>query len=495
MYFKKIHLESFGQFKNKTIEFSKGVNLILGPNEAGKSTLLNCIYGIFFGFTHLKELYLPWGNKNRYCARLDFEIPSSDDKGVYSLERDFLNDEVTFIENGKKFQAKVSPQGRRSERHIYFNKIGKYLGFSDPVIFRKITFIGQGELNRKYTGEESLKMKALLSGLSEHNYDDILKEIEEKYFSITRENPEGTHKRNNRILEEIREKKKKVELELIENQKIYKCIETSQKDLKTYEKKLKDLKSSVHNIEKEQTFLQDLHHILEKEKNLNEKYKEKSLQQKKITELKVRSELIQKQLKLQKYIFALPLISLMLINWWYLALLLFISLSSFVFYKWNEKRRYKTHYIQTQSQLELLPDSKKLDEEISNFNKELFILREKKERIYETLPQFIDFKDSGDVHKKSLENSNQLQKNRVNLEKTAQQFHESQKNLAVSQKGITPPSRLYEEIQVLSDQEKTLSERAQSLFEAKFTLQEAIQDYRESHITRFSKEVYNTRKI
>jgi len=47
MKIRKLHIDGFGIFNDKKIEgFTKGVNLLYGPNEKGKSTLLD-----FFKFT------------------------------------------------------------------------------------------------------------------------------------------------------------------------------------------------------------------------------------------------------------------------------------------------------------------------------------------------------------------------------------------------------------------------------------------------------------
>ena len=46
MIIKKLEIISFGKFSNKVIEFSDGLNIILGNNESGKSTVINCLYDI-----------------------------------------------------------------------------------------------------------------------------------------------------------------------------------------------------------------------------------------------------------------------------------------------------------------------------------------------------------------------------------------------------------------------------------------------------------------
>jgi uncharacterized protein YhaN len=45
-----LHIEGFGIFQDRPLTFQPGINLIYGPNEAGKSTLLAFIQHILFGF-------------------------------------------------------------------------------------------------------------------------------------------------------------------------------------------------------------------------------------------------------------------------------------------------------------------------------------------------------------------------------------------------------------------------------------------------------------
>ena len=67
MIIKNIEIISFGKFKNKTIDFSDGLNIICGNNESGKSTVMNFIYAMLYGFgdnrgksASLREKYTPW---------------------------------------------------------------------------------------------------------------------------------------------------------------------------------------------------------------------------------------------------------------------------------------------------------------------------------------------------------------------------------------------------------------------------------------------------
>lgn len=49
MYLKKANLNNFGHFRNRELEFGSGLNIIMGPNEAGKSTLVEFLRYMVLG--------------------------------------------------------------------------------------------------------------------------------------------------------------------------------------------------------------------------------------------------------------------------------------------------------------------------------------------------------------------------------------------------------------------------------------------------------------
>ncbi len=51
----KIHIYGFGQWQDKTFDFKDDLQVFLGPNEAGKSTLYQFILQLLFGFANRKQ--------------------------------------------------------------------------------------------------------------------------------------------------------------------------------------------------------------------------------------------------------------------------------------------------------------------------------------------------------------------------------------------------------------------------------------------------------
>lgn len=56
MYIKKLYLRHFGKYHKRELELQKGINLIYGPNEAGKTTIKDFIISMFYGVERLRGI-------------------------------------------------------------------------------------------------------------------------------------------------------------------------------------------------------------------------------------------------------------------------------------------------------------------------------------------------------------------------------------------------------------------------------------------------------
>lgn len=114
----KLNINGFGKFVNKTIDFTNGVNVIYGNNEAGKTTTHAFIKAMLFGIKKKKSKgavdnytkYLPWDAKNIYGGSLSFIYNNNE----YAIIREFdeanplfeirdLNNKNEKIENPELF--------------------------------------------------------------------------------------------------------------------------------------------------------------------------------------------------------------------------------------------------------------------------------------------------------------------------------------------------------------------------------------------------------
>lgn len=103
----KIKIKNFGRFKELNIEFDKNLNLLIGDNEAGKSTILNAIdlvlsgsrnkvesYGLDHLFnTDIIEEYLTSSKKYEELPELFIELYLND-QGIMDLEGKYNSDDT-----------------------------------------------------------------------------------------------------------------------------------------------------------------------------------------------------------------------------------------------------------------------------------------------------------------------------------------------------------------------------------------------------------------
>lgn len=96
MYIKKINIDSFGKLKNKEINLEKGINIIYGENECGKSTISTFIKYIFYGFSGTGKKAIDENEKKHY---LSWETGSA--SGSVTVNDNGTDYCITRVNNGK----------------------------------------------------------------------------------------------------------------------------------------------------------------------------------------------------------------------------------------------------------------------------------------------------------------------------------------------------------------------------------------------------------
>jgi DNA repair exonuclease SbcCD ATPase subunit len=91
MILQKIELCPFAGFQHRLVEFNRGLNVVEGENEAGKSTLVNAIKAVLFenttqgkrALTEFSEKYFPRGKSDHAKVILTFAC----DGNTYTLTK------------------------------------------------------------------------------------------------------------------------------------------------------------------------------------------------------------------------------------------------------------------------------------------------------------------------------------------------------------------------------------------------------------------------
>ncbi len=134
MRIERIELDGFGHFANSGWELSPGLSVLLGQNEAGKTTLLNAIRALLFGFDATREgrTWYPALAGGRRGGRL-VVVAGRDER--WTIER--------HGERGGQGTLSVrAPNGNQGGAET----LDRLLGRADRDLFNNIFAFGLGEL-------------------------------------------------------------------------------------------------------------------------------------------------------------------------------------------------------------------------------------------------------------------------------------------------------------------------------------------------------------
>lgn len=306
----KLKVNAYGKLKEKEIDLKDNINIILGKNEAGKSTLLNFIANCFYGISKNKngkeisdfEKYTPWVGED-FSGKLEYEL---DNKNKFEIFRDFKK------KNPKIFNEKMEDISKefnidKSKGNEFFyeqTKIDEALFLSTILVNQQKVKLEKQEQNvliQKIanlvgTGEDNVSFKRAIDRINRRILDEIgtersrekpiniiQKEIEklkrdkeelEKYVDIKYEIEE--HKNNlekemqdlEREIEVLKKIKLIKETEEIENEKINLKIDLKNEN----DKKINLIKNKINEINSENKNIFENNKKINSEKNkLNKK--------------------------------------------------------------------------------------------------------------------------------------------------------------------------------------------------------------------------------
>ena len=135
----RLELHGFKQFaEKKEFRFSDGINVITGPNEAGKSTILNGILTALFSLKPSEiESFFSWDNSDICTVELEFNI----DDATYKIKRDLRENRSGLWKKDAKDFTEISSDKKKIDEFV-----DKNFGFKEWRVFTNTLVIGQNDI-------------------------------------------------------------------------------------------------------------------------------------------------------------------------------------------------------------------------------------------------------------------------------------------------------------------------------------------------------------
>lgn len=284
-----LKINAYGNIKNKDISLNKGINIIHGANESGKSTLLSYIVNSFYGISKTKdgremsdyEKYKPWEG-SEFSGRIKYTL---NDNSQYEIFRDFtkknpkiynerLEDITDNFEIDKKDGSKFFVEQTGVDKQTYLSTV---VSMQQEVRLeeKEQNLLIQKIANLAGTGEDNVSYKKALGKLQDKIRDEIgtnkttqkpiniiEKEIEEINRKIEEIRPYKDKKYGiDAEKEELKEQIKELEIErkILQELRENELIENeNKKEIQIKENNIKENASKVLTLKNKMTELEDI---------------------------------------------------------------------------------------------------------------------------------------------------------------------------------------------------------------------------------------------
>ena len=509
MKIKELNINGFGKLKNKNIKFDEGINVIIGENESGKSTLLKFITSSLYGVSKNKrgknisdyEKYKPWDTEN-YYGKIKYKLDNENEFEVY---RDFnkkspeiynnFGDDITALYNvGKNKEIPFFYEQTKIDEELFVNSTAV---MQNDVRIDKSTqnMIIQKISNLATTGADNISYKKSIEKLNK-------KQLEEIGSDRSQDRP--INKINNEL---INLKNEKNNLEEINDEKY------------EIEKELKLIKNNLNNLENENNFLNKLkkiknNYLIENQKiklnkelieEINNKINNLENEKEKINIKKINLE----KIKINKYILInlflliiIFLINLFIKNNYFNFLYLILLIPFLIYFSKKIKIKNKNKKIIENNKLEinkinneinlLLENKKEKINELNNLeiNEENYLKKEL-ENNYKEKINYLNIEDlKKDFLTEKIENKLSELNNKINEEKLKMHKLDLDKRNIFNK--LDNLSKIEERIEYLNEEAEELKNKNDIKEIAKEYLNLSYKQMKENVTPTFSKELSNT---
>lgn len=234
MELKRLEIEGFKKFSGKrTFAFKKGINVIHGDNEKGKSTILEAIVAAIGGLSpkEIEEV------KNWQTDRCRVSLTYTTDQGeTFKIERDFLEDSSVLSKKEKKKFERIASQQRRVN-HL----LKEHFGIVDKKLLRSTIFVRSKEMQKVGDDSDLIKknLSTLIAGATVNPVSTAVEKLKTERKALKHYKGKGGEIYN------LRSQFEEAEKTLAQARKDEEEVKTAERELKKKKKELENKKKRV----------------------------------------------------------------------------------------------------------------------------------------------------------------------------------------------------------------------------------------------------------
>ena len=257
MIIKKVQLENYRSHSNTTVEFTKGVNLILGKNGRGKTSILEAISTVMFNTKDRSgketgKSYIKFGEKS---SKVDIDFIANDGR-EYNLKTEFFKTKPKKQTLKDIIGSEYDGDIQEKLEELCGIKKGFEETYENIVIAKQNEFINIFKAKPK--DREEIFNKIFNTQIYKEMYDSFLKEATNKYIKqidylskdidSLKENMENKEEIS-KLLKDEETLKEKLNMDFSKTTEISTKLSNEIKDYETTEINLKNLISNIQDEE------------------------------------------------------------------------------------------------------------------------------------------------------------------------------------------------------------------------------------------------------
>ncbi len=275
MKIKELKINGFGKLQNKEIKLNENINIIYGENEAGKSTLLKFITGMFYGLSKNKngqsvpdiEKFEPW-KAEEFSGKLKYEL---DNQKSFELYREFKRKNPKIFNENLEDVSKEFTIDKTKGNRFFVDQTGlEEEIFTSSVITKqaevKLDEKSQNNIIQKIsnilgTGEDTSSYSKIVTKLKKKLNDEIgtdntkekpINILEKRIEEIKREKSELEDYQNGKF--KIEEEMKSIKLDIVDKKERLETLKTANiklETVRTEESKINVINKLLEDTKKE----------------------------------------------------------------------------------------------------------------------------------------------------------------------------------------------------------------------------------------------------